>query len=71
MQRLSEAEIAFNRALAIDPAHAPAHFGLAQASLLRDDSATAMRHLLDAVRLDPDNSEYQAALRELGGTGGL
>jgi hypothetical protein len=70
MQRLSEAEIAFNRALAIDPAHAPAHFGLAQASLLRDDSATAMRHLLDAVRLDPDNSEYQAALRELG-AGGL
>lgn len=47
-----------NKALAIDPEHAPAHAYLGEAALLDDlDLAAAARHIGRALELEPSNSE--------------
>jgi tetratricopeptide (TPR) repeat protein len=53
MQRLSDATQAYQRAIALVPHYADAHYNLALAYERQDQKRRALRHWLTYVRLDP------------------
>jgi Flp pilus assembly protein TadD len=62
LDRLDEAQAAYDKALALDKRLADAHLAMGQLQDLRGNYAGALVHLSRAVRLDSDDTRYQMAL---------
>ncbi len=62
--RFPEAQQAFERLLAIDPANADVHYYLGRLALERRDTGTAVRELERAVALAPGSASSHSALGE-------
>jgi tetratricopeptide (TPR) repeat protein len=62
LDRLGEAQAAYDKALALDKRLADAHLAMGQLQDLRGNHAGALLHLSRAVRLDSDDTRYQMAL---------
>ncbi|MBM2854747.1 MAG: tetratricopeptide repeat protein [Steroidobacteraceae bacterium] len=60
--RLNEAQVAFDKALALNRRFADAHVAMGLLQELRGNQARALSHLTRAVKLDSDNTEYRKAL---------
>ncbi len=60
--RLDEAQVAFDKALALNRRFADAHVAMGLLQELRGNEARALSHLTRAVKLDSDNTEYRKAL---------
>jgi tetratricopeptide (TPR) repeat protein len=63
-ERLDEADVAFAKAVALDPKLIAAHLGRAQVELARKDAPAALKHLERAVDLRPKTNEAKWLLAQ-------
>ena len=62
-KKYAEAVIEYKNVLQIDPNHADAHYGLAQAYLQNDQAREGYWELRETVRLDPKNRDAKSSSR--------
>lgn len=62
---LTEAKLAFEKAIALDPNWAEAHFALAEVQYRLSDEHDTLVHYTEAVRLRPDKGAYWVALADM------